>query len=126
MLRTALALALLLAACVEAGAQLTALDRLTVDRIRGAGDDPSVTRPVEHNLLPAANADPAALEAALAEAGFEAFDVRTVRGQETSVVFLSDARERTLARQIGWIRENAPLYGFRPTGWTTEARPPEA
>lgn len=121
-MRTALALVLALAACADAGAQLTALDRLTVDRIRAEGDDPSLVRPVEHNLLPARNADPAALRAALGEAGFEDFDLRVVPGQETSVIFRSDARERTLARQIAWIRENAPVHGFRPTGWTTEAR----
>lgn len=113
---------LALAACAETAA-LTPLDRLTVDRIRGAGDDPSIVRPVEHNLLPGSNADPAALREALVAAGFEGVDLRVVPGQETTVVFRSDARERTLARQIAWIRENAPAHGFRPTGWTTDPRP---
>lgn len=115
--------ALLLAACTTAVGELNALDRLTLERVRGAGDDPTVVRPVEHDLLPGVEADPDGLEAALAEAGFEAFDVRSVRGQETSVVFRSDARDRTIARQVGWLRANAPLFGFNPVGWTTAPRP---
>ena len=116
-------LLLALAGCDVAGGALTPLDRLTVDRLRAQGDDPEVVRPVEHLLLPGGNADRAGLVAALAEAGFEDVRVRSDRGFEATVVFLSDTRERTLARQIGWLRENAPAYGYRPSSWSAEPRP---
>ena len=114
---------LALAGCEGAGGALAPLDRLTVDRLRAQGDDPEAVRPVEHLLLPGGNADRAGLVAALAEAGFEDVAVRSDRGFEATVVFLSDARDRTLARQIAWLRENAPIHGYRPTGWSAEPRP---
>ena len=122
-MRAAAALAGLatLAAC-EVAPPLSPIDRVTVETLRAEGDDPTVVRPVEHTLLPARGADRQGLEAALAEAGFEDFDVRTIRSRETTVTFRSDARDPTLARQIAWLAENAPGYGFSPSGWTTQAR----
>ena len=120
----ALAAALALAACagLEGGAALDPLDQVTVDLLREQGDVPEVVRPVEHFLLPVGATDRAGLAAALAAAGFETAQVRPVRGFEVEVVFRSDARAPTLARQIAWLEANAPAYGYRHTGWGTRAQ----
>lgn len=121
-------LALSLSACAqltEAGGPvppLAPLDQLTVTDLRAEGDDPTAVRPVEHFLLPSGQTDPAGLEAALLDAGFEAVRLDRVPRQETVVIFTSDARDRTLARQIEWLRTNAPAFGFRHTGWATDAQ----
>ena len=127
-----LALALGLAACapvetepaepghLPARTELTDLDRLTVDRLRRAGDDPLAVRPVEHVLLPAGATDPTGLAAAMGTAGFGVPDVQVRPGFETKVVVLSDARDPTLGRQVGWLEANAPAFGYRHATWTTE------
>lgn len=126
----ALAGALALSACAEfyeAGGPvppLAPLDQLTVNTLRAEGDNPEIVRPVEHFLLPASATDPFGLEAALIDAGFEGVRLDRVPRQETVVIFTSDARDETLARQIEWLRTYAPAFGFRHTGWATEAQLP--
>ena len=123
-MRGLLLLPLALAACTDlGGAALAPLDRLTLDELRAEGDDPMAVRPVEHLLLPTAQTDPAGLEAGLREAGFDDFRLDRRPGFETRVVFSSDARAGTIARQIEWLETNAPAYGFARTGWDTEVRP---
>lgn len=125
-----LAGALALSGCAEfyeAGAPpppLAPLDRLTVSELRAEGDDPTVVRPVEHFLLPVAATDPEGLRLALLDAGFEGVRLDRVPRQETVVTVTSDARDGTLARQIEWLRANAPAFGFRHTSWATEAQVP--
>ena len=116
--------ALALAACAgPTGGPLDPLDQVTVDLLREQGDDPAVVRPVEHFLLPVGPTNRDGLAAALAEAGFATAAVLPARDFEVEVVFQSDARAPTLARQIAWLQANAPAYGYEHTGWGTAARP---
>ena len=105
--------------------ELTALDRLTVQELRLAGDDPFAARPVEHILLPAGPTDPAGLGGAMDGAGFGVPEIEVRPGFETRLVVLSDSRAETLGRQIGWLEANAPTFGYRHATWTTRAVAPE-
>ena len=140
MRRAALLAALALAACVPvepgpsgdgpiaapADGELSSVDELSLAKLRLAGDDPFAVRPVEHILLAAGPVDPDGLALALSEAGFGPADMRAPRPTyEASVVLLSDTRARTLARQIGWLEANAPLFGYSRATWTTRPVVPD-
>ena len=101
------------------------MDRLTIANLRLAGDDPSAVRSVEHTLLQTGPADPEGLALALGEAGLGLPDVQARPDFEAKVIFLSDARAPTLARQIGWLEANAPAFGYRRAAWTTQPVIPE-
>ena len=123
-MRAILLAPLALAACAElVGPELDPLDRLTLDQLRAQGDDPAAERPVEHLLLPRGPTDTDGLRAALLDAGFEAIRIDRRSEFETRVVFRSDGRDRSIARQIAWLEANAPSFGYVHTSWDAELRP---